>query len=195
MAGRRFYDAIYRRGAPWEGPARTELVDLVTEGRLTPGRAVDLGCGSGANAVFLAQQGFEVTGVDFSPVALTKASALSAEAGVEVRWVEADLTVVPLPGVEGPVDLVVDYGTLDDLRGARRAAMATNAARLVAPGGHLLLWCFYLEIPWWRRAGARFPGGLGAGEEQRLFGGEFTIERLSRPEVGTGFACFLLTRD
>jgi methylase of polypeptide subunit release factors len=69
---------MYRRGAPWEGPPRQELAELVTSGTLTPqalppGRAIDLGCGSGTNAIFLAEHGFDVTGVDFSAVALAKA--------------------------------------------------------------------------------------------------------------------------
>ena len=63
---RRLYDLMYRWGAPWEGGPRSELVDLVEGGELTPerlppGRAVDLGCGSGANAVYLAQEFLEST--------------------------------------------------------------------------------------------------------------------------------------
>ena len=116
--------------------ARSELVALVGSGRVTrerlaPGRAVDLGCGAGANAVFLAQTGFDVVGIDFSPVALRKARRASLAAGMSehVRLVRADLTAQRLPGVEGPFDLLVDYGTLDDL--------ATSAIRLSDPRGAL----------------------------------------------------------
>lgn len=77
---------------PWEVGPRQELVELVSSGRLRPGRAVDLGCGTGANAVFLAQHGFEVTGIDFAPAALAKATAKAATAGVQVRFLEDDLT-------------------------------------------------------------------------------------------------------
>src|SRR5438477_6219122 len=74
MPGRVLYDTLYRLGrAPWEIGPRHELVDLVEAGRLTPGRTLDLGCGTGTNAVYLAEHGFDVTGVDFSPVALAKA--------------------------------------------------------------------------------------------------------------------------
>ena len=58
---------------------------------LEPGRALDLACGSGRNAVWLAFRGWPVTGVDFSDVALEQARGLAAERGVEVDWVEADL--------------------------------------------------------------------------------------------------------
>ena len=192
------YDLMYRRGAPWETGPRAELVELVEEGRLTPaalppGRAIDLGCGSGANAIFLARHRFEVTGVDFSAVALDKAEAAAQAAGVTVEFVRGDLTAGTVPGVDGPFDLLVDYGTLDDLRRSSRPAMAALVTRLARPGAMFLLWCFYDEIPWWRRRGARFPG-LRPGDEQSLFGAAFTIERLPDPEPGSGFACLLLTR-
>ena len=199
MPGPRFYDLLYRRGAPWEGPPRSELVRLVdagvlTPGRLPPGRALDLGCGGGANAVFLASRGFEVTGVDFSEVALAKAAAAAQAADVQLRLVKADLAAESLLGVDGPFDLAVDYGTLDDLRGPSRASMARHLKRLVRPGGRVLLWCFYRDVAWWRRRGARFPGGLAPHEEHDLFTPEFAVERLPEPPEGTGFACFLLTR-
>jgi SAM-dependent methyltransferase len=199
MVGRGAYNLMYRFRAPWEMGPREELVELVTSGRLTPealapGRAIDLGCGSGANAVFLAEHGFDVTGVDFSPVGLAKARRAAESQGVaSITFVEADLTAPTLPGVDGPFDLLVDYGTLDDISRARRPAMAATVRRLSRPGSVFVLWCFYDEVLWWRRRGARFPG-LAPGEETALFGADFTIERLARPASGSGFACFLLTR-
>ena len=71
-----FYELWYRFGTPpWVGQARPELVELVESGELLPGRAIDLGCGEGDNAIFLAQHGFQVTAVDFSPAAIDKAKA------------------------------------------------------------------------------------------------------------------------
>src|SRR5688572_15021793 len=107
---------------PWETGPRQELVDLVTTGRLRPGRAVDLGCGTGANAVFLAEHGFEVTGVDFAPAGLAKAAAAARRAGVDLRTVRADLTDPDrdLRAELGDFDLLVDYGTMDDLSSVRR---------------------------------------------------------------------------
>ncbi|MGH7320729.1 MAG: class I SAM-dependent methyltransferase [Candidatus Rokuibacteriota bacterium] len=63
-------------------------MELVASGRLSPQafrRAIDLGCGSGANAIFLAEHGFDVSGVDFSPVALRKAQAKAVERGARLR--------------------------------------------------------------------------------------------------------------
>jgi SAM-dependent methyltransferase len=101
---------------------------------LVPGRALDLACGEGRNAVWLARRGWTVVGADFSPAALRKAEALAAAAGVEVTWVEADATTwTP----EGQFDLVVlSYLQLPPDQ------MADALARVVpalAPGGTLLV--------------------------------------------------------
>ncbi len=200
MVWRWAYELMYRVGAPWEGPARAELVGLVESGRLTPGRAIDLGCGSGANAIFLAEHGFAVTGVDFSRVALDKArrAAAPSPARDRVTFVEGDLTAERIPGVEGPFDLVVDYGTLDDLRGDNRSAMARLMTSLTAEGGTCLLWCFYArleELPFISFKGAsRMAPPIVPGEETALFGGAFEIERLPEPPEGSRAACFLMTR-
>jgi SAM-dependent methyltransferase len=102
---------------------------------LAPGRALDVACGSGRNAVWLAARGWQVTGVDFSGVALEQARGLAAERGVDVEWVEADVLEWQPP--EGVFDLVaVLY--LQVPAGERRAALA-RAATALAPGGTLLV--------------------------------------------------------
>ena len=193
MAGRWFYDRLYKAGAPWEGGPRDELVAAVSSELLPTGRALDVGCGSGANALFLAENGFDVTGVDFSQVALAKARQAAAASGLSnVTFVEADLLAdVAVPA---PFDLVVDFGTLDDFRPRDRRTLANRMTSWTRAGGRLFLWCFYRDVSWWRRRGARFPGGLARGEEVALFGAAFEIERLPAPPAGSGFACFLLTR-
>ena len=197
------YNLLYKRGAPWEGGPRAELVHLVESGRLAPSngaRAIDLGCGSGANVVFLAEHGFEATGVDFSPVALNKARALAASSGVaqRLRFIEADLTAPSIEGIDGLFDLVVDYGTIDDFKGDRRLAIARHPARLTRPGGHFLMWCFYAapsELPLISFNGpSKLSGAIAPGEEQALFRYDFTIERLPTPPSEGPFACFLMTR-
>lgn len=202
MVWRGLYDAFYRRGAPWEIGPRSELVELVRSGRLSPDerpRAVDLGCGSGANPVFLAQSGFDVTGVDFSPVGLSKARDAAAETGVQAtcRFVEGDLTA-DAGGITGPFDLIVDYGTLDDLRGRGRDAMTRLVHDLSAPGTMFLLWCFQSpreELPWISFSGpSRLAPGLLPGEQEERFGDAFDIEKLPEPRPEDHAACYLLTR-
>jgi SAM-dependent methyltransferase len=203
VPGRWAYNFLYRRGAPWEGGPRAELVHLVESGRLDPSngpRAIDLGCGSGANVVFLAEHGFDATGVDFSPVALDKARALAHARGVsnKTRFVEADLTAPSIDGVDGRFDLVIDYGTIDDFRGKKRLAMARHPARLTRTGGSFLFWCFYAsrrDLRWISFDGpSKLSGAIAPGEENALFRYDFSIERLPSPPPTEPFACFLMTR-
>ncbi|MCF6522524.1 class I SAM-dependent methyltransferase [Streptomyces sp. JJ36] len=199
------YQILYRIGAPWEGGVRENLVQLLEhEQRLSPDRqktVLDMGCGSGTCSVYLAGHGFEVTGVDFTPVALRKAQRAAQEAGVtdRCRFVRADLRSPRIPGVEGTYDLIVDFGTLDDLTGQDRLDMAANITRHSHPGTLVVLWCFYSKgdrsLPLFRYSGvSRALSGLRPGEEQELFGADFEIERLPEPPVDSTMACFLMTR-
>ena len=102
---------------------------------LRPGRALDVACGEGRNAVWLAEQGWRVTGVDFSDVALAKAAELAASRGVEIEWVVADvLEVAPAPLA---FDLVAVLYL--QLPAAELAQALRSAAAAVAPGGTLLV--------------------------------------------------------
>ena len=114
--------------------APSEFLVAETEA-LPPGRALDVACGAGRNAVWLARRGWRVTGVDFSDVALRAARELAASAGVEVEWIEADaVTWIP---PRRAYDLVtVMYLQLPAPE--RRAALG-HAADAVGPGGTLLV--------------------------------------------------------
>lgn len=202
MVGRRAYDAMYRWWAPWDRVGvRDDLRALVEAGTVTSAshpRTIDLGCGTGANVVYLAASGFDVTGVDFSPVALRKARTRAEEAGAmnRCRFVEADLTQPLTEAVGGPFDLLVDFGTLDDLDAPGRAALARTVTDLARPGALFLFWCFYAardQLPWISFSGpSRTTPAVEPGEEQRLFGEGFTIERFG--QQGQHVACFLLRR-
>ena len=108
---------------------------LVTEaGGLPPGRALDVGCGEGADALWLARRGWHVTAVDISPTALRRAAAEATEVTGSVEWVRADLTTTPPPG--GAFDLVsVHYFPLARQPGDAAPRQLLDA---VAPGGTLL---------------------------------------------------------
>jgi SAM-dependent methyltransferase len=102
---------------------------------LSPGRALDLACGAGRNAVWLAEQGWTVTGADFSDVALDNARGLAAERGVEVEWVQADLREwQPEPEA---FDLVAVLYL--QLPAGELAPVHARAAEAVAAGGTLLV--------------------------------------------------------
>ena len=100
-----------------------------------PGRALDLACGAGRNAVWLGERGWEVTGVDFSDVALAQARERARARGVEVDWVHADLrSYEPSPAA---YDLVLVLYL--HLRDAERRLVLGRASAALAPGGTLLV--------------------------------------------------------
>ncbi|MCY4653771.1 MAG: methyltransferase domain-containing protein [Dehalococcoidia bacterium] len=102
-------------------------------GNLEPGRALDLGCGSGGNAVWLAERGWQVTGVDFSEVAIEKARTRAADKQVEVEFVVSDATAYRPDGL---YDLITSFYI--HLWPEQRARMLANAAEALAPGGRIL---------------------------------------------------------
>jgi SAM-dependent methyltransferase len=103
-------------------------------GALPPGVALDLACGEGRNALWLAEQGWRVTGVDFSPVALEKARKLESRTGADVTWVCADVLSYR---AEAPVHLAL-LCYLQVAQAERRQVMRAAAAA-VAAGGTMLV--------------------------------------------------------
>ena len=109
--------------------------DILAEhvGHLIPGRALEIGCGLGGNAVWLAKQGWRVTALDYSEIAIENGKQLAAEQGVCVDWVVADASEYqPL----GSFDLIISF--FIQLFPARRAVMLANVSKVLTPGGTLL---------------------------------------------------------
>lgn len=126
------WDERYRSLDSVWGAAPNRFVEQELS-NLAPGRALDLACGEGRNAIWLAARGWQVIGVDFSAVALEKAQA-GERPGRPVTWTVADATTYRPPE---PVDLAL-LCYLQVGPPARRAAV-TNAAAALAPGGTLLV--------------------------------------------------------
>jgi len=117
----------------WSGRPNEALVDEVAD--LAPGRALDVGCGEGADAVWLAQRGWQVTGLDVSGVALERGRAWAAENDVDVTWVKSGLLGADL--TPGAFDLVVVM--YPPLPRTADSSVERALAGLVAPGGRLLV--------------------------------------------------------
>ncbi len=117
----------------WKAEPNRFLVEELDA--LAPGRALDVACGEGRNAVWLASKGWRVTGADFSRAGLAKAQRLATDRGVEVTWVEADVVEWQPPTASFDL-VVVMYLHLPAEQ--RRRALA-HAAAALAPGGVLLV--------------------------------------------------------
>ena len=105
-----FYRLAYRFGKPrWDSAEpRPELEALVRD--LVPGRALDLGCGTGASVLYLASRGWEAVGVDFAPEAIAAARENARRAGVNAAFVLGDASRLDEAGVQGQFDLLLDVG-------------------------------------------------------------------------------------
>jgi SAM-dependent methyltransferase len=196
-----FYELIYRYfRAPWDIGPRKELVELVESQRIRPCRAIDLGSGTASNCIFLAERGFDVTGVDYSPAAIEKGKAKSEQAGVGVKFYVDDLT--DLKHVSGTYDLLIDYGTLDDLIPRDRDLYMENILPLTHEGSMFLLYCFEWSFRRWEKVLFRisFFGAMALepGEVQRRFGDYFAIEKiageLDYQRWPPGYSVYLMSR-
>lgn len=138
---RRFFFTLwYFRQPPWDtGISPPELIAFLDT--RPPGRALDLGCGTGTNVLTMAQHGWEVTGVDFAARAIQIARQKLLQAGVEARLVVGDAT--RLDGIVGPFELILDMGCLHGIFPERRDAYYANLTRLLAAGGTYLLYAVW----------------------------------------------------
>lgn len=141
-----FWDRFYAdRSAerPFFAPKPDEnLARHLDRGPLTPGRALDLGCGNGRNAVHLASLGFEVDAVDLSATAIAWAEERAREAGTGagLRFHRASIFEAELP--HDTYDLVYDSGCLHHLPPHRRVSYLALLDRVLAPGGHFAVTAF-----------------------------------------------------
>jgi trans-aconitate methyltransferase len=131
---REFWDALYaERPSVWSGRPNAVLVDEI--GGVTPGRAADLGCGEGGDAIWLAAQGWSVTALDVSQTAIDRGRIHATEAGVDIDWQRQDLStwqpsaqydLVSACFLQSPVELPIG--------GILRRGLGA-----LAPGGTLLV--------------------------------------------------------
>ncbi len=160
----------------WTATPNRFLVSEV-EG-IEPGGALDVGCGEGRNAVWLAEQGWRVTGVDFSEVGLAKARRLADARGVGVEWVLADLRSYRPAG--GTYDLVVVLYL--HLPADERRAVHAAAARALRPGGVLLVVGHDLTNLTHGYGGPQDPAILFSPDDVAADVAELSIERAERVE-------------
>ncbi len=139
MSETEHWERRYREGdSPWDtGHPSEELLRVVRAEGIAPCLAIELGCGTGANSVWLAQQGFDVTAVDLVPLALERARERARAAGVSVRFLAAD--VLNPPNLGGPYHFFFDRGCYHVVRRVDLNRYLQTLQQLAAPGAQGLV--------------------------------------------------------
>ena len=184
----RFADYYALPRAPWDigRPQRAFVEHAGAIGR----RVLDVGCGTGDLAIWLAEQGRSVTGVDFLPQPLEQARRKAAACGVAVNFLEMD--ALAIGAIPERFDAVTDCGLFHTFDDASRTAYVDALGRLLEPGAKLFLLCFSDAEP-----GTHGPRRVGVEELRRTFARGWEIERIdpSRFEVVRGIPGLEFTPD
>ncbi len=165
-----FFRLAYWLGfKPWDsGVPPPELMEVIDGSRrLTPGRALDLGCGTGTTTVYMAGKGWQATGVDFVARAIRTARAKTAGAGVPAVFIVGDVTRLHELPIEPGFDLLFDQGCFHSLPATAQPAYAREISRTAHPGATYLLYAFGPQPAERRRP--FFPHGVSPDDVRARF--------------------------
>jgi cyclopropane fatty-acyl-phospholipid synthase-like methyltransferase len=189
------WDLLYLLGkTPWDtGITPPELVRVVESGQVPPGRALDLGCGTGTNVIYLAQHGFEVVGVDISSRAIVVAHRKIEQARLNrrARVYAGDVTRLDGLPVTGPFDLALDMGCFHSLDLPGRRRYIAGLTRRMKPGGLYLLYAFGPRVQLGRGI------GLAPEDARRLYSPTFELLQVEhgqdRGGIGSAWYTFQMS--
>ncbi len=140
-----FFDSAYRGTPPWDiGRPQKEFVELVQSGEIT-GSVLDIGCGTGEHALFFAQEGYDVWGIDSAPLAIQKAQEKAAARGLPVHF--CVLNALELSLLNRKFNTATDSGLFHTLSDQDRPVFVHNLAAVLSPGGKYFILCFSNEEP------------------------------------------------
>ncbi len=141
-----FWDVMYLfKKTPWDtGITPPEIVAMIESGKVPIGRALDLGCGTGTNAIYLAQHGFSVTAIDVSrrAIALAQRKTRSAQLTDRVQYERGDVTLLRRWVLGQSIDFAYDIGCFHNLKAEARQRYVSALTGVLKPGGIYMLYAF-----------------------------------------------------
>jgi SAM-dependent methyltransferase len=186
-----FWEWLYLfKKTPWDtGITPPEIVAIIDSDRVSIGRALDLGCGTGTNAIYLAQRGFAVLGIDVSrrAISLARRKVRAAQLADRVRLERGDVTLMRRWVACQSIDFAFDIGCFHNLKAEARQRYVAALTGVLKPGAIYMLYAFEPQAD--RR-------GVALGEIAALFDLAFRLDTLRRgsDHRGRGSAWYTLTK-
>jgi len=176
-----FWEWMYLfKKTPWDtGITPPEIGAMLDSGKVSIGRALDLGCGTGTNAIALAQRGFEVTAIDISrrAIGLAKRKARSAERLDRIRFERGDVTLLRRWALGHSIDFAYDIGCFHNLDAEARQRYVAALTAVLKPGSFYMLYAFEPQAD--RR-------GVALDEIAALFDPAYQLDGMRRGSDGSG---------
>jgi cyclopropane fatty-acyl-phospholipid synthase-like methyltransferase len=169
---RQHFEEMYQDQAPWDtGRPQPAIVALAEAGQIR-GSVLDVGCGTGENALYLAAKGHTVWGLDFVPAAIERAKAKAAQRGVAAQFLVG--SALELNRLGRQFDTVIDCGLFHTFSDEERAVFIKGLAEVVAAGGWLHILCFSDEEP-----GSEGPRRISQREIRDAFQAPWNVKRIA----------------
>jgi cyclopropane fatty-acyl-phospholipid synthase-like methyltransferase len=176
------WDLLYLfKKTPWDtGVTPPEIVAMIDSGRVPKGQALDLGCGTGTNAIYLTQQGFNVTAIDVSWRAIGLARRKARTAELKVQFERGDASQVTRWAAPNSIDFACDIGCFHSLSSDARDRYVTGLRQVLRPGAIYMLYAFAAD-----EGSAR---GISPDEIAARFADGFVIEQVKQGNDRNGRA-------
>jgi cyclopropane fatty-acyl-phospholipid synthase-like methyltransferase len=143
-----FWNDVYKGTPPWDlDHPQPAFQALIQSGEIKPGRALDIGCGRGENAIMLAMNGCDATGIDLAENAISDAKAKAIERHVELNFVAGNVLQMDRLFTEGEFDVVIDSGLFHVMMDEERPVFAQQVHRILKNGGKYFMLCFSDKEP------------------------------------------------
>ncbi len=175
-----FFDSAYRGIPPWDiGRPQKEFIRLAEEGEIS-GKVIDVGCGTGENALYLAHLGFEVWGIDAAPSAIKKAKEKARKRGIKVNFLVFDALKLQL--LKAKFDTIIDCGMFHVFSDEERPIYAASLSTALYPGGKYFMLCFSEHEP-----GSYGPRRVTQAEIKAAFDKGWKINYIREAELESTF--------
>jgi 2-polyprenyl-3-methyl-5-hydroxy-6-metoxy-1,4-benzoquinol methylase len=175
-----FFNSAYKGTPPWDiGRPQREIIRLAEDGEIS-GRVLDVGCGTGENALYLANLGFEVWGIDSASSAIKKAKEKAKKRGITVNFLVSE--ALKLQSIKNKFDTVIDCGLFHVFSDEERPLYAESLLSALHPGGKYFMVCFSEHEP-----GSYGPRRVTQAEIRATFGKGWKINYIREAELETTF--------